>query len=148
MHLNAVAKTHCMKKQLITICLILFLFSCEKSNNSDAAAFSSPGIGGSLARFTIAGNYLYTVDNENLKVYDIANPALPQFKSSVHVGFQIETIFPFKDKLFIGSTSVVYIFSLANPEKPEKLAIASSAGVYRRCDPVVAKDSVAYATLR
>ena len=68
-----------------------------------------------MARFTIVGNYLYTVDKTDLKVFDIANPAAPVFRQTVPVGFEIETIFPFKDKLFIGSTSVVHIFSIADP---------------------------------
>ncbi len=66
----------------------------------------------------------------------------------MHVGFEIETIYPFKDKLFIGSTSVVHIFSVDDPENPQKLSTAISPEVLRRCDPVVAKETVAYATLR
>jgi hypothetical protein len=50
--------------------------------------------------------------------------------------------------LFIGSTSVIHIFSIDNPESPQKLSTAISPTVMRRCDPVVAKDTVAYATLR
>lgn len=101
-----------------------------------------------MARFTIAGNFLYTVGKTNLKVYNISNPEIPVLTSDEEVGFEIETIFPFKDKLFIGSTSVVHIFSIENPSKPQKLSTAISPTVMRRCDPVVAKDSVAYATLR
>src|SRR3954471_12778821 len=123
-------------KQLLKILPIIFLFACNKTTG-DSAAFNSSGQGGSLARFTIAGNYLYTVDRQNLKVYDIANGSQPVFKSSVPVGFEIETIFPFKDKLFIGSTSVVHIFSIEDPALPKKLAEAISPSVMRRCDPVV-----------
>jgi hypothetical protein len=101
-----------------------------------------------MARFTIQGSYLYTVDKSHLKVYSLADGANPILKSDNEVGFEIETIFPFKDKLFLGSTSVVHIFSIEDPEHPEKLSIAESRQVIRRCDPVVAKDSVAYATLR
>jgi hypothetical protein len=94
------------------------------------------------------GNYLYTVDKENLKVFNITNAAQPVFVRTVPVGFEIETIYPFKDKLFIGSTSVVHIFSITDPANPQKLSVAISPSVLRRCDPVVAKDTVAYATLR
>lgn len=135
-----------MQKILTGILIILF-FSCQKS--SDSASFNSGGgKGGSMARFTIQGNYLYTVDKQDLKVFDVANPANPIFKRTVPVGFEIETIFPFKDKLFIGSTSVVHIFSIDDPAHPKKLSVAFSPEVMRRCDPVVAKDTVAYATLR
>jgi hypothetical protein len=138
-----------MKQGLFTILVILFLFGCDKTADSFSAAASiTTGQGGSLARFTIVGNYLYAVDKENLKVFDITDAAQPVFKRSIAVGFGIETIFPFKDKLFVGSTSAVHIFTLDDPSNPVKLSEAISPTVIRRCDPVVAKDTVAYATLR
>jgi len=136
-----------MKKLLLIILLpvtIITATQCNKSTNSSATG----GSGGSTARFAISGNYLYTVDNANLKVFDISTANDPVLKNTVPVGFEIETIYPFKDKLFIGSTSEVHIFSINNPESPEKLSTAISPEVMRRCDPVVAKDTVAYATLR
>lgn len=134
------------------VCIVLFLccavsLQCSKTG-SDLLIGSPTGTGGSMARFTIIGSYLYTVDEQQLKVYDINNPADPVLKNTTDVGFNIETIFPFKDKLFIGSSSVVYIFSIADPSKPQKLSEAISPQLMRRCDPVVAKDTVAYATLR
>lgn len=135
----------------ISLYIIVTAFLCHLSCTKDSGAkgfINTSGKGGSLARFTISGNYLYTVDKSMLKVYNISNAASPQLTSTEEVGFEIETIFPFKDKLFIGSTSVVHIFSIEDPEHPEKLSTAISPSVLRRCDPVVAKDSVAYATLR
>ena len=141
-----------MKKfnHIIVIALITFIgFNCGKTNESASfAPGPGSGTGGSLARFTIAGNYLYTVDKQNLKVYSVADPSNPILRNNVPVGFEIETIYPLGDKLFIGSTSVIHIFSITNPEQPQKLSTAISPDVMRRCDPVVAKDSVAYATLR
>ena len=141
-----------MKKNINYLSIVLMLglinWHCTKDSTAASANTGGAGQGGSLARFTIAGNYLYSVDNQVLKTFSLANPANPELKSSVNVGFDIETIFPFKDKLFIGSSSVVYIFSIASPEQPQKLGTAISPSVMRRCDPVVAKDSVAYATLR
>lgn len=139
-----------MKKNIIYL-FVLFVLSQNISCTKDSAGktfLASSGKGGSLARFTISGNYLYMVDRSELKTFNITDPSSPELKSAVNVGFEIETIFPFKDKLFIGSTSVVHIFSIENPETPEKLSTALSPQVFRRCDPVVAKDSVAYATLR
>ncbi len=135
-------------KHIIVYILALFLFGCTKES-ADSSSFAGPtGQGGSLARFTIVGNYLYAVDKQNLKVFDVSASSKPVFVRTVPVGFEIETIYPFKDKLFIGSTTVVHIFSIADPAFPEKLSVAVSPTVIRRCDPVVAKDSVAFATLR
>lgn len=127
----------------------VLLIQCSKGGAEVNAFAPSPsGQGGSLARFAIVGNYLYAVDQENLSVFKVQDAANPQHIKTIRVGFEIETIFPFKDKLFIGSTSVVHIFSIDNPENPAKLSVAISPTVLRRCDPVVAKDTVAYATLR
>jgi hypothetical protein len=126
----------------------LFLHCSKEGANNSFAGGGQSGMGGSMARFAIVGNYMYAVDKEDLRVFSIANAADPKLIKIVKVGFEIETIFPFKDKLFIGSTSVVHIFSITNPESPEKLSQAISPTVLRRCDPVVAKDTVAYATLR
>lgn len=140
-----------MKKNIFYLIIIFIatqFLSCTKDSTGKAFNSNSGGKGGSLARFTIVGNYLYTVDKTRLKVYNVAIPAAPELKSTIDAGFEIETIFPFSDKLFLGSSSVVYIFSIENPEAPKKLSEAISPQVLRRCDPVVAKDSVAYATLR
>lgn len=136
-----------MKKILSFIMLSAVLAAAVKCNKATDSGRVS-GSGGSTARFAISGDYLYTVDKSNLKVFNIADAANPVLKNTVPVGFEIETIYPFKDKLFIGSTSVVHIFSVDDPENPQKLSTAISPEVLRRCDPVVAKDTVAYATLR
>jgi hypothetical protein len=143
-----------MKKNLFLLLIISMLFvQCDKSADSSFSGASpsgsaTTGQGGSLARFAISGNYLYSVDEQQLKVFNISNAADPVLKKSIEIGFAIETIFPFKDKLFIGSTSQVYIYSITDPENPQRLGVAISPQVLRRCDPVVAKDTVAFATLR
>ncbi len=123
----------------------LLLGACSKDNNSGAPADSGAGTGGSLARFTIYGEYLYTVDREVLKTYSLADPELPELRSSISVGMDIETIYPYGGNLFIGSMDALYIYSLENPAKPEKQAMASHL---RACDPVVAKGNYAYVTVR
>jgi hypothetical protein len=138
-----------MKKNIFYFLLVpLFLCQCQKDSSSLSKNSGTAGQGGSLARFAITGNYLYSVDEKQLKVFDISNPANPSLKNTQNIGFQIETIFPFKDKLFIGSASQVYIYSIEDPSKPKLLSSAISPQVMRRCDPVVAKDTVAFATLR
>ena len=137
-----------MKKNIFMLLVISSSF-CQCSKDSASAKFGAgSGQGGSLARFAIAGNYLYTVDDKKLTVYDLTTAGNPVLKNTVTIGFEIETIFPFQEKLFIGSTSQVYIFSITDPLNPQKLGEAISPQVLRRCDPVVAKDTVAFATLR
>jgi len=129
---------------LIAIFILSALISCTKET---ASAGASTGAGGSTARFTIAGNYLYVVDNISLKAFDISSNTTPVFKSKTEIGINIETIFPYQDKLFIGSSSTMYVYSLSDPTKPTQLGKAEYT-IRMSCDPVVARDSVAYATLR
>lgn len=136
-----------MKKKLFAALLLwssFFAISCEK--NSPVNSSTATGQNGSLTRFIITGNYLYTISNDALKAYDIANPSVPVYKNTVQVGFAIQTIFPYQDKLFIGSNTAMYIYSTANPELPKKLS--ETTYFVRGHDPIVAVDSVAYTTVR
>ncbi|RZM18550.1 MAG: hypothetical protein EOO88_40425 [Pedobacter sp.] len=124
----------------------VLMLSCSKDGNSDAAtAASSTGKGGSLARFTIVGNHLYLVDDYALNVYNISTPQQALFSRTINLRNGIETIFPYKDKLFIGSTDGMFIYSIADPQSPVLLGEAHHT---RSCDPVVANDSIAFVTLR
>ena len=137
-------------KKIITVLFLmasclLILPSCEKSDSPSARSDSGTGKGGSLARFIIVGDYLYVVDGNSLQTFTLSEPDNPIKITSLQVGFDIETIFSFKDKLFIGSKSALYIFSIANPAQPSLLGQASH---FTACDPVVANDSIAYITIR
>jgi len=133
--------------RLLQLMLIFAVIaSCSKDGNSAAAPdTANNGAGGSLARYTIVGDYLYLVDDYNLDVYDCHNLANPVRKSSQQIGFGIETIYPFRDKLFIGSTNGMYVYSLEDPAAPR---LEGAVTHVRACDPVVANDSAAYVTLR
>lgn len=102
------------------------------------------GIGGSTARFTIVDDYMYAVDQYSLLSYDLS-AGIPVFGSKTNIGWGIETIFPMKDKLFIGSNSGMFIYSLENPAVPSQLSSFQHA---RACDPVVVEGNTAYVTLR
>lgn len=134
-------------KSILFLLTFSILLSCEKGSSDGSASYADnrAGAGGSLARFAIVGNYLYTVDSHNLTVYDITNPGTPVMKSNIYAGFDIETIFPYKDKLYLGASNGLYIYSVADPIKPVK---ESSITHLRACDPVVSNDSVSYVTLR
>jgi hypothetical protein len=137
-------------KYILFITVVAFAASCDKASNSTTAGTAPDnsgvtGQGGSLARFTIAGNYLYVVDDLKLHAYSLANPADPKLTSSQILGEDIETIYSYKDKLFIGSQNAMYIYSIADASRPSKLGTASHV---RACDPVVADDTVAYVTVR
>lgn len=106
---------------------------------------NSTGIGGSMARFTISNDYLYMLDGGNIHTADISVAATPEKKSTQYVMWDIETIFPYSDKLFIGARSGMHIYDLATPENPQKISTYSHIN---SCDPVVVSGNYAYVTLR
>ncbi len=114
-------------------------------NASKSNSGGSTGTGGSMARFTIVDNYLYTVGTSSLNIFNLSSPTNPQPGQALSVGSGIETIFPYQDKLFIGSNAGMFIYSLANPAQPAYLGGYSHL---RACDPVVVEGNYAYVTLR
>lgn len=103
------------------------------------------GVSGSLSRFSIVNDYLYTVSNSDLYTLSLASPADPQQTNTRQMGWNIETIFPFEDKLFIGSRTGMFIYSLSDPSSPSQLSQFAHA---TSCDPVISDGNYAYVTLR
>ena len=123
----------------------LLITSCSKDSSSgDYQRAATGGKGGSLARFTIAGNYLYTVDDENLKLFNISKPAEPVYENNVRINIGIETIFRRQNTLFIGSQTGMYVYDISDPALPQYL---SQHWHMTSCDPVVVDDKYAYITL-
>jgi hypothetical protein len=114
-------------------------------NSKAAVAPSSTGIGGSMARFTIANNYLYALDSYFLDVVDLSNQAVPKPKNEIQLTWQAETLFPNNATLFVGTRSGMYIYNIQNPATP---VLLSQYEHVRSCDPVVVEGDYAYVTLR
>jgi len=130
-------------KYLSILVISILLIGC--SNDSDSSASEqSTGKGGSLARFTILGDYLYTVDENNLNVFSISDSNNPVFLNEVFIGFRIETLFAYNNVLFVGSQNGMFIYSLENPEVPKKEAAVEH---FTSCDPVVSDGEFAYVSL-
>lgn len=123
------------------------LFASANANGDIGSKNSSgvPGMAGSMARFAIVNDYLYAVNDRSLETIRISDAANFTSVKSDNVGWTIETIFPFKDKLFIGSASGMFIYDINNPASPERKGTFEHL---RACDPVIADDNYAFVTLR
>lgn len=132
-------------KKLVYIFLSVLIFSCSTENsglpNGDA---KGDGTGGSLARFVLVNDYLYTVDNQSLRIFDISNRDQPSFVNEKYIGFDIETLYSMGDHLFVGSRLGMYLYDISDPEFPLQLAKVEHV---RSCDPVVSDGKFAYVTL-
>lgn len=124
---------------------IYFSPGINTTTSNSSSQSQSYGTGGSTARFTLMNSYLYTVDQSHLKLFDVAQPDNPGFVSNINLGFGIETIFPYQNKLFIGTTTGMQIYDASIPAAPTKL---STYAHFTSCDPVVVQGKYAYVTLR
>lgn len=125
-------------------------FSNKDAFNASAAIApgngSGPGVGGSMARFTINEDHLYMIDGGDIQTIDISNGSQPAVASKNYLSWDIETIFPYNNHLFIGSRSGMHILSLNDPASPSR--ISTYDHIRGVCDPVVVQDDFAYVTLR
>lgn len=125
----------------------VFFNSALTSGGGGGNVSASPiGVGGSMARFTIMSNRLYTVSYSDINVFNITNAEDPGFVRLVDVGtWDVETIYPFSNKLFLGSRSGMHIYDVSNPDNPVRTGTFTHV---RSCDPVIAENDYAYVTLR
>ena len=136
-----------MKKISIYLGALLFSVACTGNLSVSPDGGIGPlSEGGSTAKFTISGNYLYTIDTRNLTTFDISDEEEIVLLHKLTLNtIQLETIFPFGDELYLGSTTGVLIVSIATPSRPEFI---SEYQHVLSCDPVVTNGEYAYVTLR
>jgi len=117
--------------------------------DNEASSFTSPsggvGIGGSMAQFAIDANHLYVLRSSSITSFDLSGQECPEIGSEVSINWVGETIFPYDDHLFIGTTSGMMIYGLSNPTSPD---FVGSVSHLTACDPVVVQDDRAYVTVR
>ena len=120
----------------------------ETSRSFDATlavAPTNPGIGGSMARFALSGDYLYVIDMSNLQPVDVSLPSGMTVGTKTYVDWGIETIFPRGDVLFIGAQAGMHIMDISNPLNPSEI---SNYRHVTSCDPVIVDGDYAFVTLR
>jgi hypothetical protein len=114
--------------------------------SSSSASGISNGTGGSMARFALSDDRMYTVDHSKLKVFNTIVPEKPVFVKELSAGgWDIETIFPFGKNLFLGSMTGMHIFDITSKDNPLKTGSFTHARV---CDPVISDGKNAFVTLR
>jgi len=98
---------------------------------------------GAVNRIAFQNNHVYVIGRSNMTIFEDTGELT--FISTNPVGWQMETVFPHEDHIFIGSQTAMQIFDVDNPERPIEIASFWHA---TSCDPVYPVDDVAYVTLR
>jgi hypothetical protein len=123
------------------------------------------GITGSMSHFAITDGYLYVIYIQNnwnfypqpayssfymppqsgiLKVYDIENEQF-RLMNKVNISTAVETLFAYKDHLFLGMSNGMQILSIENPSSPVHVSFSWH---FWGCDPVAVSGDYAYLTIR
>ena len=111
---------------------------------AQSASPSSNGVNGSMSRFALYSDYLYSVINNYMSIFDLSGDEPKKAAEDVPVGFNVETIFNYKEYMFMGTPTGMVIYSVADPVKPQYIrAVWHIFG----CDPVVVENDIAYVTI-
>jgi len=115
------------------------------SSISSSGGRGNIGIAGSMARFAIKGNALYAINNGfELKTFDIGTHQIKKV-DSISTFWNIETLFVYDNKLFIGSNNGMFIYDVRDSKHPVYI---SQYDHVTSCDPVVVNGDYAFVTLR
>lgn len=132
---------------LLLAFLLLTFSSCDRNEfaQNDSVGSSNGGKGGSLARFSVVGDKLYTIDNNQMRVFDVQNNTNPTFEQKVDLINGVETVFPYGDYLYLGTQTGLLIYDISNPSAPRYVSMYEHV---QACDPVVVQGEYAYVTVR
>jgi hypothetical protein len=120
---------------------ITMFTSCSKTNNTTINSVQA----GSLAKFAIANERLYCINDDKLNIYNVSNASSPLLSNTIPLQGIVETLFPFGNQLYMGSTTGFFRYDITNPDNPTNKQFVQHL---TSCDPVVVNDSFAFVTLR
>ena len=114
--------------------------AASPSNNNGTGT----GLNGSMSRFSIYNDYLYSVVNNYMNIFDLSTDKPTKAGANLYIGRNVETIFSYKDNMFMGTPTGLLIYSVKDPLKP---AFQSALTHVYGCDPVVVENDLAYVTI-
>ena len=133
-------------KRILFLVWVVLVFACESDSNDFNPSLGGVGTGGSLAKFTIVGDNLLVLQSGSVIQYFIgADGDLVLVRELPFFASNLETIFPYGDKVLVGSNDQVYFLVF---DGDNKLDLLSSYRHITACDPVVAANGIAFSTLR
>lgn len=113
-------------------------------SNTPNGGGASEGLNGSTSRFGLYQSYLYVIGIGRMHIFDLAGAQPVRIGADIALEGMAETIFTYKDCLFMGTPAGMLIYSLQNPLAPE---YCSTVRHIYGCDPVVVENDRAYVTV-
>lgn len=143
-------------KYAITFLSFLFLWSCtdnvgeQETTDTDGTTFPDVNaLSGSYANMIAAGDYLYVISETDLISYRQQEDKSLKEINRQTLGLNLESLHYRTGVLFIGSSQRMYICQLDSDNVPVLRSRTQYADLsdFRPCDPIVANDEVAIASL-
>ncbi|MDR0541502.1 MAG: hypothetical protein LBH19_04740 [Dysgonamonadaceae bacterium] len=97
----------------------------------------------SISRFGLYEHYLYAVINYQMNVIDLSGEKPQKAAGGIYIG-NVENILSYRDKLFMGMSTGLVIYSLEDPARP--VFCSQIAQVYG-CNPVAVNTDFAYISI-
>ncbi len=139
---------------LFSLCTSLFLGVGCQDAPTDFASINHgdvpESLSGKYARMEVVDDHLYAVDQTSMITYDISDRANPTELDRRKIGRSIETLFYNEGNLFVGSRRGMFTYSIQEngvPQRRGRYDYSNLLGGVLPCDPVVANQTTAYATL-
>jgi hypothetical protein len=115
------------------------------SENGNIDGVQQTSTAGSMTRFLPIDGYLYTINFNELVLFQIGTDYRPSPWIKKNTQTQAETLFQLNDLLFVGSVNGMLVYDVSDAADPDYI---NRIEHMRSCDPVVADANYAYVTLR
>ncbi|MFK7952494.1 MAG: hypothetical protein AB8B73_06580 [Ekhidna sp.] len=124
----------------------LLLIGCAGESDGEFSLGDGSGVSssGSYSTFTVVDNFLYIVKNDVLETFNIQSGNTSAIKSE-QIGAVVETLFRYDEYLLVGTQTGVLIYDISIRSNPKYV---SSYSHQTGCDPVIARNDIAYITVR
>ena len=137
-------------RKILFYTILCFSLACGVEDGGSIGETSNSGtLSGSYANLLSVSGYLYAINDDELITYDLIKPDQPEEVDRQTLGFGVESLFHRSGVLFIGSRESMFIYTILENGIPVQKS-KTDYGVnfdFTPCDPVVANDTLAIASL-